>query len=142
MIEREILQDIRKYKTKIVGSFTLRQLICLIISAAICIPTYFAMSKYFKKEFIILVIIVLCAFPMLCGFKEMYDVPFEKFTKIMLETRILAPTIRKYEAKNPYEEFFLQEAEEEDKGKHKKNVQKKYKHVSVSDKDPLYQEIK
>ena len=70
---------------------------------------------------------------MLCGFKEIYDMPFEKFSKMVLETSILSPTIRKYKAENPYYEFFKQD---------NKNATEKVKKRKTQETDPMYQALK
>ena len=50
MIEVQIPKDIRKYEAKLVGPFTLRQLIAFIVGCVIAYFTYKVMSSLNLKE--------------------------------------------------------------------------------------------
>lgn len=45
MIEREALQDVRKYKKTFIGSLTLREFICISLATVVCVPGFFLFVK-------------------------------------------------------------------------------------------------
>lgn len=102
-IEREILQDITKYKARLIGPLTARQTVCVVITGAICIPAYMIMKNYFVMDFIFPVLLGLAALPMACGFVAPYDMPLEKFLYYFVQTSIISPPIRRYKKKMPIE---------------------------------------
>lgn len=105
-IEREILQDITKYKAKFIGPFTTRQAACIGITAAIVIPLYLIGRTIFTKEFLFPCLILIGTPVMLCGFYMPYDMPLERFIVSVLFTFILSPPTRRYKRKSEMEVFF------------------------------------
>lgn len=104
-IEREILKDINAYKTKFIGPFTLRNVVCIGIAAAIAIPVFLILNVWFVTMFCI-VISSICAAPaLLCGFYQPYNEPLEIFFLNFIKQTVIAPTNRKYETHNSFEEF-------------------------------------
>lgn len=100
MIEREVLQDIRKYKKKVIGPFSLRELVCFVLALIVCVPTYFFLSKYLVRNAIIFVIVVLAIPFLLCGWKEVYGMPFEKYAFSVLKKICTRSKHRKYGSTN------------------------------------------
>jgi len=141
MIEIRITKEIRDYEPKIVGPFTMRQAICLLIGAPIC---YFII-KFLSPIFTIDVAAFFCVIPAGIGFAfgwaQPYGMKMEKFLKSIFVNRILAPTYRAFKIENRHEIILnkLEEAynaalEEEELSKKKKchkgeksTKQKKYK---------------
>ena len=101
-IEREVLQDITKYKAKLVGPFTLRQTVCVAIAGGWGLLVHSAMKGIFEKSFIMGVALVVVIPALVCGFIEPYDMPMEKFV-IGLVRSLLSPAVRKYKKKTNIE---------------------------------------
>lgn len=104
MIEREVLQDITKYKAKLIGPFTGRQAIFFTVSAVIAIPVYLFLKQYFVKTFALAIPCIVVSPLLLCGFYEPYGMHFEKYAMTIFKTKIISPTIRKVNEKNAYYE--------------------------------------
>jgi len=104
-VEREILQDITKYKTRFLGPFSVREIVCIGIIVAIDVPAFLILSKFFVMSFVMPCLIFLALPPALCGFFPIYDMPFEKFVISIIQTQILSPRIRKYKGKTGVEKF-------------------------------------
>lgn len=103
-IEREIPKDITKYKSKLVGPFTTRQIICFAPAAAIIGLVVFLVKKYGLATDTGVTVGLLISTPfLLCGIVAPYGIPFEKFVTDVLLRSILAPSKRKYETKNMLE---------------------------------------
>ena len=88
MIEVKVPKDILKYKTRLVGPFTSRQILCLGIALVFDFLFYHAVYKPLglPTEFLFYVILFL-DIPM--------DLPLEKYLKIVIQTKFLAPSKRK-----------------------------------------------
>jgi len=112
MIEIRITKETRDYEPKIVGPFTMRQAICLLIGAPIC---YFII-KYLSPIFTIDVAAFFCVIPAGIGFAfgwaQPYGMKMEQFLKSIFVNRVLAPTYRVYKIENRHEVIFnkLEEA--------------------------------
>lgn len=101
MIEIEIPQDIRKYKTKLVGPFTGRNIIGLVIGLALggLAMTLCKALPGDMKYFIMLV----AALPGICiGWISFHSIPFERFVGIFIKNTFLMPKVLKYQTKNIY----------------------------------------
>ena len=127
-IEREILQDITKYKTRFIGPFSVREIVCIGIIVAIDVPAFLILSQFFVMSFVMPCLIFLALPAALCGFFPIYDMPFEKFVISIIQTQILSPRIRKYKGKTGVEKF-LEENDGIPIPKFKKNNPKKGKNV-------------
>lgn len=132
MIEIEIPGDISDFKPKVIGGLTARQCIFYPIAALGAFVSY----KFFGTTLLgILLMIVLCVFPALCGFMEPYGMPLEKFLIMVLFTYYLPPTKRKYVTKNMYEECIPKETSEEKKQRILKTRKKKEKNQKSKNPD-------
>ena len=102
MIEIEMSKDVRDYQPRILGPLTRRQLICILIAAAYCVPLFFLLpiSDIMTK----CVVVFVCAIPAIsCGWVELYKMPFEVFIKQVILTTIATPTKRKNKPVNSYD---------------------------------------
>lgn len=143
MIEREILKDIRQYEMKIVGAFTLRNLVCFILTCVTAIPTFFIL-RHFN------IIIDFCLFAsmitggpfLLCGWWKPYGVPFEKFALNYIQTLVMCPSFRKYKTNNYYEELFKGMEMEEGPTKKMSAKEQKHKQAEIKSLGPDYAPIK
>lgn len=121
MIEREVLKDIKDYKPKFIGPFTLRNFACGAI--AIAVGTLVFLLLYFPLNLqvpICIVVAGICTVPAwFCGWIAPYNMPFEKFAKTFIDMNILSSKNRKYQTKNSFDEF--------------RNVPKKYTNKELKD---------
>ena len=102
MIEIQIPKDIRKYEAKLIGPFTLRQLICFVIACVVGYVVYDVMNKLKLQEHA-MPICMICVAPVLAfGWVKPYGMPLEKFLQTALISTLLAPTERKYKTKNNF----------------------------------------
>lgn len=106
MIEREALQDVRKYKKTFIGSLTLREFICISLATVVCVPAFFFLSKYFVRSAVVFFIILLALPFVLCGWKEVYGLPFEKFAFRYIKNLITRSKNRVYCSENIYNDLF------------------------------------
>lgn len=103
MIEREVLKDINSYKPKFIGPFTLRNITCIAIAAAIGIPLFLILNIWFITPFCLVVAAIGAAPALLCGFYSPYNEPLEKFFINYIKQMLLVPRNRKYETETLFE---------------------------------------
>lgn len=106
MIELPITKDITKYKPKLLLGMTTRQVFCTVIALILVVPAYLILSKIFIKDVVYFACILCAAPPILCGFVQRYELPYEVFAKLWLQSNLLTPKVRKYQQTNTFEEFF------------------------------------
>lgn len=104
MIERKIHKDVRKYKEKIVGGLTLRQLIAVVITAIVVIPLYQILKMYLGENITSYVIMIVALPILLTGFYDKDGLNFEKYIKYFIEFHFITPQKRKYVVENIMEE--------------------------------------
>lgn len=103
MISVTTPKDLRKVKSKVVGNFTKRQIVCFLGAAIVGIPFYLATRKALGTD-IAALLMVGVAMPFF--FLAMYEkngMPAEKFLALIIRHKTLKQ-IRPYEAEN----LFLQ----------------------------------
>ena len=128
MIAVRIPEEIRKYKEKLAFGLTARQLICTIISGAVCVPLYWKCRNIIPEDILGWAIIII-ALPLLSiGYVKINGVPMEKMAKIFFLTQIMYPVKRKYKTENAFRTW-QDQADVEDMPKSKKDRKKlaKYK---------------
>ena len=128
MIAVRIPEEIRKYKEKLAFGLTARQLICTIISGAVCVPLYWKCRNIIPEDILGWAIIII-ALPLLSiGYVKINGVPMEKMAKIFFLTQIMYPVKRKYKTENAFR-IWQDQADVEDMPKSKKDRKKlaKYK---------------
>lgn len=103
-VEMEMPKDIRKYETKLVGPFTLRQTVCALIGAAYAVPIglLLPIDNISTK---IVIIIFLMAPAIMCGWMKMDGVTPEVFAIRLVYTIFLTPHMRKVK----YTNFFYEQ---------------------------------
>lgn len=99
MIETKVPKDIRSYKTKIIGPFSLRQLICLVVAILVDGLAYLIISSMGIKLSMNLVIygVMFIDLPILAFIIEPQGMPMEKYIQKVLLTGFLKPSKRKAE---------------------------------------------
>ena len=99
-------KDLTKVKSKVLFNLTKRQVICLLIAAALGLPFYFLTKGHIGSSNAAagMVLLMLPAF-----FFAMYEkdgLPFEKILMNIISVKLLRPAIRRYEVENLYEDLY------------------------------------
>ena len=128
MIEIEVNQDIREYKTKLIGPFTTRQVICLILGGTTVIGAYNLLQPYLTSDTTTFVCMILAVpFILMSGIFEPHGMKMEDFLRASFVSLVLSPTVRKYELENSYNKQLMEERNKKKKKKRKKSKIKAYK---------------
>ncbi|NSH55557.1 PrgI family protein [Anaerostipes hadrus] len=128
MIEIEVNQDIREYKTKLIGPFTTRQVICLILGGTTVIGAYNLLQPYLTSDTTTFVCMILAVpFILMSGIFEPHGMKMEDFLRASFVSLVLSPTVRKYELENSYNKQLMEERKKKKKKKRKKSKIKAYK---------------
>lgn len=101
MLQVEMTDDIRRYQTKFLGPFTMRQTICIGIAAIVGIP----LAIFIKCDDISTKIIIICAILapiILCGYIKLDGCYFETLAIRYLYVTVLAPASRKQKSHNTF----------------------------------------
>lgn len=99
MIETKVPKDIRSYKTKIIGPFTLRQLLCIIVAAIVDILIYSLISFMEIKLNATMIIygVIFINLPILAFIIEPQGMPMEKYIQSVLLVNFTKPSKRRTE---------------------------------------------
>ena len=128
MIEIEVNQDIREYKTKLIGPFTTRQVICLILGGTTVIGAYNLLQPYLTSDTTTFVCMILAVpFILMSGIFEPHGMKMEDFLKASFVSLVLSPTVRKYELENSYNKQLMEERKKKKKKKRTQSKLKAYK---------------
>ena len=122
MIETKMPKDIRSYKTKLIGPFTMRQLVCVAVMGVVDIILYSLVIQplQLSTEFIIYGLILIDVPIGAFGWIEPQGLPLERYLKDVLLRSFIAPIKRK-PIKVLYEEVQVNEKKDKKKKKAKKN---------------------
>lgn len=99
MIETKVPKDVRSYKTKILGPFTLRQIICLVAAIIFDAFLYFlatALGIELNMRIVIYAVIFL-DLPILMFILEPQGMPMEQYISKVIIANFLKPNKRKAE---------------------------------------------
>lgn len=113
-MEVPINKDIRKYKVREVGVFTIREALGMVLMAAGCYIAYGIQMNTIGT--VIMPFMFLGAAPGICiGFVHYHGIPFEKFVKTVVIENVFNPRIRPYETETNYDlsDFMTKEELEE-----------------------------
>lgn len=130
MLEIAIPRDIREYQPKFIGSFTMRQVICIMIIMGI-----FAINSFIQTnilgftQVIYLTALVPASIPFAFGWGEkLIGMPVEKYVMIVFTNQILAPKHRYYRTHNYIsiieKKIEAEETEDENRKKKPKKIKK------------------
>lgn len=120
MIKSRIPKDIRKYETKIVGPFTLRQMICIAISIAIDFIVLTLCMHFNASIDMIIIILMFADIPVMMFSKKIGGVNMEVYLKEVLADTLISPMKKK-------ENIRLSKKGSEDEKLTKKQLKKKDK---------------
>lgn len=107
-------KDLTKVKNKVVLNLTKRQIICLVIAAAVGLPFYFLMKGYIGTSNAATGMVILMLPAVMFAMYEKDGLPLEKILWNIINVKFLKPSIRRYEVENLYE---MQEKQSISKGK-------------------------
>lgn len=128
MIETKIPKDIRKYKTKLVGPFTLRTIECVAVAIVLDVLMVVCIFKPLNLSLeIMLFLIIFLDVPVFAFVLEPQGVPMERYLKEVVIKRFTYPIKRK--AKNEIvkkKKVTLTEKERKEKVKKSKQMIKKH----------------
>ena len=97
-------KDLTKVKNKLIFNLTKRQIICLLIAAAIGLPFYFLTRTYIGTSSAATGMVLLMLPAFLFAMYEKDGLPLEKIIMNFITTRYLRAGVRKYEMTNLYEQ--------------------------------------
>lgn len=102
MIEINIPRDIREYDSKLVGPFTTRQTVCLVVGGIAAFVTYKLLGNTaFIGSDVRLFVSGLIALPaLLLGWLKPYGMKLEDFLKSVLVSNFFSPKKRLYKTEN------------------------------------------
>lgn len=103
MIEIKVPKEITKYETKLIGPFTSRQVVVLLICVPIVAFCYITVSSYVDSSIAGYICLPFGAIGALFGWVKPYGLPFEKYLKSVFVSSFLAPTVRVYKTENYYD---------------------------------------
>lgn len=107
-------KDLTKVKNKVVLNLTKRQIICLVIAAAVGLPFYFLTKGYIGTSNAATGMVILMLPAFMFAMYEKDGLPLEKILWNIINVKFLKPSIRMYEVENLYE---MQEKQSVPKGK-------------------------
>lgn len=96
-------KDLTKIKNKVVLNLTQRQLVCLVIAAAVGLPFYFLTKKYIGTSNAAMGMVLLMLPAFLFAMYEKDGMPLEKILFNIINVKFKKPAVRRYEIKNIYE---------------------------------------
>lgn len=124
MIQVNVPKDIRSYKTKIIGPFSLRQLIAVAFTLAVDLGLYNFIFRPMEipNEWLIYAICFVSLPPLAFGFIEIMGMPLEKYITVWFYTYMTILFFDKRKAENVVERKMPDKTEDK---KNKKKITKK-----------------
>ncbi|MBC5744882.1 PrgI family protein [Lachnospiraceae bacterium MD308] len=113
-------KDLTKIKNKVVLNLTKRQLICVVIAAAVGLPFYFLTKDYIGTSNAATGMVVLMLPAFLFAMYEKDGMPLEKVLLNIINVKLKKPAVRKYEVRNIYETEEIITSKKKGGGKHGK----------------------
>lgn len=131
-MEIQINKDVGSYEPKIIGPFTTRQAVCLMIGVPVCIGIYKYGSAFLPADAVSFLLLIPAAITWLFGWMKPYGMPMERFVKSIFVNMILAPGNRSYKTEQTHEKLSSYcaqtELQKEQKvSSHRANKSQKYK---------------
>jgi len=96
-------KDLTKVKNKIALNLTKRQIICLIIAAAVGLPFYFLTRNHIGTNNAATGMVILMIPAFMFAMYEKDGQPLEKILLNVINVKLRRPAIRRYEVENLYE---------------------------------------
>jgi len=108
MIIMPVPKDIRAVKTKFIGPLTKRQTYAVVSAGIIAAVGFFTFSSLVSMESLIAIISIIDTPILLCGFIDVYGMPFWVYAKDVVIRKILCPKHRPYCTENTYQDYAKQ----------------------------------
>ena len=102
-------KDLTKVKNKVVLNLTKRQLICLVIAAAVGLPFYFLTREWIGTSNAATGMVILMLPAFMFAMYEKDGLPFEKVIRNIIRVKFTRPGIRPYRTENIYAPFARKE---------------------------------
>lgn len=96
-------KDLTKVKNKVVLNLTKRQLVCLLVAAAIGLPFYFLTRDYIGTSNAATGMVLLMLPAFLFAMYEKDGLPLERVLWNIISVKFLKPAVRRYKVENLYE---------------------------------------
>lgn len=96
----EIPRDIRQYESKLIGPFTTRQTIFIVIAAGVSILLFNLLRGHASQDLLFGVCFFAASPAVLFGFYKPYGMTMERFIMTAFTSNILAPKNRLYKSEN------------------------------------------
>lgn len=96
-------KDLTKVKNKIAFNLTKRQIICLVIAAAVGLPFYFLTRNHIGTTNAATGMVILMLPAFLFAMYEKDGLPLERILLNVINVKLRRPKIRRYEVENFYE---------------------------------------
>ena len=104
MIEIQMSKDIRDFAPKLLGPFTSRQVIVILIALVYSIPMLLFLPWSFWTRATVVAVLALPT--VACGWVAPFGMPLEKFALKVIRITFFSVSKRKYVSQNEYEEEY------------------------------------
>lgn len=102
----QVPKDLTKVKNKVAFNLTKRQIICILLGAALGIPFYFLTRNTLGTSNAATGMVILMLPAFLFAMYEKDGLPLEKVLKNMITVKFIRPPVRKYQMENMYEKKY------------------------------------
>lgn len=96
MIEIRINKDIGSFEPKIMGPFTGRQLVCVIIGGVAAMLIYYLAAPFLTQSSALFLAAIPAGVAVMFGWVKPLGIPMERFLKSAFVSMFIAPSIRRY----------------------------------------------
>ena len=114
-IEIRVTKEIGNYKPRLIGPFTMRQVICLLVGVPVCVFIYQTTSKFLPSDIPGFLCFIPGGIAWLFGWYEPYGMPTERFIQSIAVNILMAPSNRPFKIKNTHEALIQAANELEEK---------------------------
>ncbi|MCD7750491.1 MAG: PrgI family protein [Lachnospiraceae bacterium] len=122
-----IPKDLTKVKNKVAFNLTLRQIVCIVVGAALGIPFYFLTRNYIGTSGAATGMVLLMLPEFLFAMYEKDGMHLEQILQNIVRVRFQKPAVRRYETENLYEAAVVEPVIETSSEKKKRRFWKKKK---------------
>lgn len=110
----DVAKDPKAIKSKFIGNFTKRQVICFGAAAVVGVPFYLLTRKVIGTDVAALMMVAVMLPFFFIAMYEKDGVPAELYLKQVIEMKFIRPGIRRYKVENLYEQLRERESMEKE----------------------------
>ena len=110
----DVAKDPKAIKSKFIGNFTKRQVICFGAAAVVGVPFYLLTRKVIGTDVAALMMVAVMLPFFFIAMYEKDGVPAEQYLKQVIEMKFIRPGIRRYKVENLYEQLRERESMEKE----------------------------